>query len=551
MKKKSAPVVLVILLIIVFLGIGLVNLYNRTISGTKKHIDPTEYFGTAGNEGRIVVSSKGNSQRTALEEDGVFIDFDTVRDYVNDKFYYDVNEGTVTVTTPTSVNTVSVRDDPGLIKRSDGNIWLSLDFIREYSDIEVGEYEDPARIVILDDPSLKRVIVYDSCYMRREPEKRSYVIKDIEPGDVLFYLDSGEGFFKAMTRDGFTGYIASEDVAEIAEAPERTSAVGEYTNLSFGYKLNMVFHQADSQAANNALVQSLEGVSGINVIAPTWYYFDDTDGTLKDLSSDSYISEAHDRGLLVFGVLNDFDGALSSDAETYETLSSTSARKKIIDTLAASAKEKGIDGINVDLEHVNEECAEHYIEFIRELSAVCRERGIVLSVDTYVPQSYNAFYNREALAEVCDYVVTMAYDEHHPGSPKAGSVSSISWVEEALSDVDTAVPASKTIIAIPFYTRLWSTDSEDKVKSTAMGMSESEKYVTEHSMLTKWDDSVKQNYASLKDGGVLYEIWLEDEQSIKAKMETISEYDIAGVAEWKLGLEKSDIWAIIGAELNK
>ena len=551
MKRRSAPVVLVILLIIVLLGAGLVYFYNKTIAGNKKHIDPTEYFGDPGNEGKLIVSSKGNSNKTALEENGLFIDFDTVRDFVNDKFYYDGNEGTVTVTGPAFVETVPVTGNEELVKESDGTVYLSLDFIRRYSDIEVGEYDDPARIVVLDDPDMKRILIKDSCFMRREAEKRSYVIRDLTPEDDIFCLGSENGFFKAMTRDGFTGYISTEDVAEVAEAPERSSSLGEYTSLSFDHKLNMVFHQADSQAANNALLQSLEGVSGINVIAPTWYYFNDTDGTLKDLSSDTYVSEAHDLGLMVFGVVNDFDGELSSDAETLETLKSTAARKNIIGTLISSAKEKGIDGINVDLEHVNEECAVHYIEFIRELSAGCRENGLVLSVDTYVPQRYNAFYDRRALAEVADYIVTMAYDEHHPGSPEAGSVSSISWVKEALSDIDDAVPKEKTIIALPFYTRLWETDSDDKIKSTAMGMGEAEGYVTEHSMLVKWDEEHMQNYASIQDGGVLYEIWLEDGQSIKAKMETIGEYDIAGVAEWKLGLEKSEIWAIIGAELNK
>ena len=550
MKKKSAPVVLVILLIIVLFGAGLIYFYNKTMSGTKNHIDPEDYFEHTG-EGRLIVSSEGSSRKTALEEDnGLFVDFDTVREYINDKFYYDEKEGSVTVTGPEVVYTVPAAGTPELIKESDGTVYLSLGFIKQFSDIETAEYEDPARLVIIDEPDAKRIIVNDDCFMRREADKRSPVIRDITTEDEVLCLGSEEGFFKAMTRDGFVGYISADDTADVVKAPERTPDIGEYTNLSFDRKLNMVFHQADSQAANEALLQSLEGVTGINAIAPTWYYLDGTDGALRDLSSSTYVSEAHDLGYLVFGVINDFDGNLSSDEETLETLSSTSARKNIIDSIISSVKEKGIDGINVDLEHVNEECAVHYIEFIRELSASCRENGLVLSVDTYVPQKYNSYYNREALAEVCDYVVTMAYDEHHPGSPDAGSVSSISWIKEALSDIDTVVPAEKTIIAIPFYTRLWQTDGEDKTKSTAMGMGEAEKYVTEHSMLVKWDDDLKQNYASIQDGGILYEIWLEDEQSIKAKMETISEYDIAGVAEWKLGLEKSDVWAIIGAELN-
>ena len=55
----------------------------------------------------------------------------------------------------------------------------------------------------------------------------------------------------------------------------------------------------------------------------------------------------------------------------------------------------------------------------------CRQEGIVLSVDNYVPASYNEFYDLEAQGKVVDYVIIMAYDEHYAGSPVAGSVGAV------------------------------------------------------------------------------------------------------------------------------
>ena len=363
-------------------------------------------------------------------------------------------------------------------------------------------------------------------------------------------ISRGTDFARVMTSDGFVGYI-SNDVLTISDPASHESSLGEYTSLSFDGKINMVFHQTDSQDANSYLAKSLEGVSGVNVIAPTWFFIDDTSGNLTDLTSSDYVNTAHAAGLKVFAVLNDFDGGISSRDETGAVLSSTSARNKIISSVITSVQNAGADGVNVDIENVNENSSEAFNEFLRELSVECRNAGLYLSVDTYVPQPYNTSYDREAFAEVCDYVVTMAYDEHTSGSEEAGSVSSISWVQQALSDIDTVVPAEKTVIAIPFYTRVWTTDKNGGITSSAMGMSEAENYVSEHSMLRSWDDKLKQNYAVLESSGEKTEIWLEDGESISAKMEEIASANAAGVAEWKLGLQSSDIWQIISEYLSQ
>ena len=550
MKKKSAPVVLFILLVFVILAAAIIFFFFKQGTASKKHIDPEEYFGTPEGDGALIISEQGNSGASSVNDGRTYIDYDTVRGYINDKFYYD-EVGRLIVTTPNEKKVYETGDDSGNVRMIGDSLYISLDCVKNNSDIEIKEFDSPKRLVIKTDFDLHRVIITGDSVIRNEPGERSPVIKEVTPEDVVWYTGDEDGYIKVISEDGFAGYMKSGPEVRIGEIPEHDSLIGEYTSLSFDKKINMVFHQADSQAANNALLQSLEGVRGVNVIAPTWFYFNSTSGELENISSKDYVDTAHDEGYKVFAVINDFDGELSSDSDTLETLKNTPARERIISTLTDSCAECGIDGINVDLENVNEECAPHYIEFIRELSVECRNNGLYLSVDTYVPQEYNSFYNREALAEVADYLVTMAYDEHHPGSKEAGSVSSISWVEEALKDAGDTVPEEKTIIALPFYTRLWETASDGALKSTAMGMRQAEDYVTEHSMLTEWDKTTMQNYASQKNTDILYEIWLEDEESLAAKMDVINNYDIAGVAEWKLGLEKQDIWAIIGEKLNK
>lgn len=592
MSKKRAPAIFVIILIVIIAAAALIYYFLGGGFSSRKHMDAADYFGNAADGEAAIVSTEGLSDKKALISNGItYIDYDTVHNYINDKFYLDTTENILTVTTPTEkVQTDITTADASVIMISSGDevdsgdtagespegaadnsgqeaadnvtgestqdaetgklVYISLDYIRQYSDIEVNELSDPARLVIRDRWDLENATVNKDAPIRFEESKKSVIIKDAAAGDTLTVISRGTDFARVMTSDGFVGYI-SNDVLTISDPASHESSLGEYTSLSFDGKINMVFHQTDSQDANSYLAKSLEGVSGVNVIAPTWFFIDDTSGNLTDLTSSDYVNTAHAAGLKVFAVLNDFDGGISSRDETGAVLSSTSARNKIISFVISSVQNAGADGVNVDIENVNENSSEAFNEFLRELSVECRNAGLYLSVDTYVPQPYNTFYDREAFAEVCDYVVTMAYDEHTSGSEEAGSVSSISWVQQALSDAGTVVPAEKTVIAIPFYTRVWTTDKSGGITSSAMGMSEAENYVSEHSMLRSWDDKLKQNYAVLESSGEKTEIWLEDGESISAKMEEITSANAAGVAEWKLGLQSSDIWQVISEYLSQ
>ena len=563
MSKKRAPAIFVIILIVIIAAAALIYYFLGGGFSSRKHMDAADYFGNAADGEAAIVSTEGLSDKKALISKGItYIDYDTVHNYINDKFYLDTTENILTVTTPTErVQTDITTADTSVIMISSGDegtqgsgtrdlVYISLDYIRQYSDIEVNELSDPERLVIRDRWDLENATVNKDAPIRFEESKKSVIIKDAAAGDTLTVISQGTDFTRVMTSDGFVGYI-SNDVLTTSDPAYHESSLGEYTSLSFDGKINMVFHQTDSQDANSYLAKSLEGVSGVNVIAPTWFFIDDTSGNLTDLTSSDYVNTAHAAGLKVFAVLNDFDGGISSRDETGAVLSSTSARNKIISSVITSVQNAGADGVNVDIENVNENSSEAFNEFLRELSVECRNAGLYLSVDTYVPQPYNTSYDREAFAEVCDYVVTMAYDEHTSGSEEAGSVSSISWVQQALSDIDTVVPAEKTVIAIPFYTRVWTTDKNGGITSSAMGMSEAENYVSEHSMLRSWDDKLKQNYAVLESSGEKTEIWLEDGESISAKMEEIASANAAGVAEWKLGLQSSDIWQIISEYLSQ
>ena len=329
----------------------------------------------------------------------------------------------------------------------------------------------------------------------------------------------------------------------------------------------MAWHNVTNSDANGYITETLSQTKGLTTIAPTWFSLADTEGNITSLADPDYVNYAHQSGLEVWAVLRDFHGGINSYDETYEVLSYTSKRAKIIDQVIAEAIRNKINGINLDFELVSTECGEHYIQFVRELSVRCRENNLVLSVDNYVPQPYNSHYDIGEQGKVADYVIIMGYDEHTDGSYTAGSVASIGYLENGITDALNSVSAEKLIAGVPFFTRLWletpKTEEElaqeagteaasypNKVTSQAYGMGDAAAVVENAGVQAEWDDNVKQNYAQWDADGGTYKIWLEDVQSLEEKLKVIRQNELAGVAEWSLGMEAPEAWDVILRYIN-
>lgn len=414
---------------------------------------------------------------------------------------------------------------------------------------------DTDRIVIRTVFDYDMRTVGEKAVVRERPTIRGLVLEKPEAGTQVSILESDGSmdagtWTRVTTPTGYTGYIENKylegDMIHVTEDRVRPELI--YTHILREDKINMVFHQTDNQASNNMLAQSLEGVSGVNVIAPTWFYLESPEGDMSSVASDTYVATAHSRGLSVWTVANDFDGAVNSSKDTFSALSTYAGRSKIIDTIVSETVRVGADGINIDFEKVNADCAPYFQEFIRELSVSCRTQGLVLSIDAYVP-TYTKYLGRAELARTADYIVCMCYDEHTSGSETAGSVSSLPFVQKGIRDTLKEVPPEQTVIALPFFTRLWKVNENAAPTSSAMGMGEAAAWLSENAANVVWDEETGQNYAEAKGVDGTSKIWIEDAQSISEKMKEVTAAGCAGVAEWKLGLETQDIWQVISDHL--
>lgn len=555
-KRRKRILILLLLLLIAVIAAGIV-LWIR-YGPSREEADKNEYFGiTDTSQVGLAIDNQIPDVKSMKEGSEVYLDFDSVHDYVNQRFYWDSNENRLlytlpdrTLSIPAGATEFESEDgtqtrDYEIVKVENDTVYLALDFVKEYTDMSLDVYENPDRAVIVTNKEENHARVSKDTEVRILGGVKSPILTEISKSDDVVVIEEAGSWMKVRTVDGYIGYVKSNTL-EKAEKQTRKSEYEEpeYTNIQKDYKINLAWHQVTSQAANENVASVIAGTTGLTTISPTWFTIQDTNGNITSLASSAYVDAAHQAGLEVWGLVDNF----TNQVDTLAVLSNTQSRANMISQLITEAQNSGLDGINVDFEQITEEMSDHYIQFIRELSVECRKNQIVLSVDNYVP-GFTSHYNREEQGIVTDYVIIMGYDEHFAGSEEAGSVASIDFVREGITETLKEVPKEKVINGLPFFTRLW-IESSSGLTSQAIGMQEAETAVANAGVTASWDEETQQNYAEWTADGNTYKIWLEDEQSLEAKLKVMQEYDLAGAAAWKLGFEKSGIWELISRYVN-
>jgi len=565
-KAKIAIAGIVIAILIIAAGVGVMVVKKMTPSNEVMPL--SDYYQVKENDVLIILQDEIYNKFGIMADQKVYIDYDTVVNEFNHRFYWDSNENILTYTTPTEIiqadaasskytvtksmiKTETSSDYP-IIKLYGDKVYIALDFVQKYSDMQYRFYTEPNRVVI--DYKWGDYLyteVSKATQLRYEPDIKSPVLVQLPVGEELMYIVKDEapkkGFVKVMTQDGVIGYVREKHVKESYYKTIGSSyQAPEYTSLKRSGKINLVFHQIFNKDAAMKLEELISQTKGVNVVSPTWFSIADVNGSISSLASHEYVEKARALGLEVWALVDDFN----NDVDMYELLSYTSRRENLANSLVEAAIQYKINGINIDFERIPSKAGEHFIQFIRELSVKCRNNGIVLSVDNFTPAPYNKYYNRKEQGEIVDYIIVMAYDEHHAGSDVIGPVASIGFVKDAVRNTLEEVPKEKTVIAVPFYSRLWKETEEGDVSSESLAMTPAFKVFADNGVEPEWDASAGSYYGEFEKDGAVYKMWLEDEKSIEEKMKVIYEADVAGIGAWKLGLEKEEVWNVIIRYLN-
>ena len=548
MNKKYKPVIAVAVLVILVAILGIVTHVVMKYIPSSEKMDLNEYYGEmADGQIALVIGTEKLEERGLVDGDRVYLPLDVVNTYLNQRYYWDSVNQQILYATPSELTSASASSEAGdKVWVKDDKVYLNLTYVQEFTDLDAYITKDPYRIAIqYKFKNVKTVTVKKNTSIRYRGGIKSAILTSVKKGTKLRLIEEMENWDQVATDDGYIGYIDKKKVGEAEKTKfERSFKREQYSYLTMDSKVNMVWHQVTSTDANAYFADATANMTGVNVISPTWFYLTDTSGNIASIASADYVSQAHEKGLQVWGLIDNF----TQEVSTTETLSSTAARQNIISQLIQAAQDVGMDGINVDFESLSEDVGIHFLEFLRELSIECHKNNLVLSVDNPVPEDFTSHYDRAEQGRVVDYVIIMGYDEHYVGS-EAGSVASLPWVEQGIQDTLKEVPAKRVINAIPFYTRLWRTTGGN-VTSEAIGMDQAQQTIADNNVETYWDKTTSQNYGKYDIDNSTYQIWLEDAQSVAEKVKLVSKYDLAGVSAWKLGFENNGIWQVISDNLN-
>lgn len=583
LKRRRQKVLMLRTVLFVALIVGVIGgaLLIKLFGPSKERVNLNKYYGIKNeNELAVIIDNEVVGATGIMLEGKPYVEYSVVRDYINGRFYVDFNENILLYTLPEGTIRASVGSkdytlqkepkskDYTILKMEGHTAYIALEFVQEYTNMEFSVYENPARVMIVSQWETSVSVVKRATQIRTENNVKSPILENVSQKSEVTVIEEKGNWKKVRTKDGLIGYIKSNRLKkEEVRLVERDFKEQIYPNIPKNYTINMAWHVVTNRDANNTVLETIAKTEGLTTISPTWFMVKDTKGNLTSLASSQYVNFAHQLKLEVWALVKDFDGGISSREETYELLSHTTSRENLTNQLIMKALDYKLDGINVDFEHISKECGEHYLQFLRELSLKCRQNGIVLSVDNPVPSQYSTQYDLEEQGKIVDYVIVMGYDEHHKDSLESGPVASYQFVKNGIEDALKVVPANKLINAVPFYTRLWKevlkteeeleaqegTDAAEypyKVTSEAYGMSKIYIAIENAGAEITKDKVTGQNYAEWEADDATYKVWLEDEEALEAKLKLMKEHNLAGVASWRLGFEKSDIWELILKYVN-
>ncbi len=555
-RRNPMRILLPIVILAVILVAAGIFIYARRYSPSKEKVNLNDYYGLQTSDEMYIIKNGTQAGTNGyLEGDEGYVPISEVQSGINGRFFWDPTEkviryvdgnNIISAAADTKTYTVNKAQKTAkykIVEIRDDTAYLSLSFVKKYTNIRISYFKKPNRVVLSDQwGKVKYRTVKRKTQIRAKGGYKSGVVAEVERGTKVTVQETYENWSAVCTEDGTVGYIQNRMLgSETTETFTSKFKAAEHAHITRTEPVNLVWHQVTNTSANSRIDDVLKKSPGINVVSPTWFYLNDSKGGIQSYASASYAAACHKQNVQVWALVSNLE---NSSVDTAKVLNTTSSRDQLINNLVAQAIAANIDGINVDFEALKNSVGYGFIEFIRELSVKCSNNGLVLSVDNYPPSAYTGVYYRSEEAKFADFVILMAYDEHFKGS-EAGSVSSLSYVEDSVTAMLKDVPADQLVLGLPFYTRLWETKGSGTPSCTTYGMEGARKLLKSVGVSAEWDDRTSQNYATYQKDGSTYQIWLEDARSLQTKLKVMQTKKLAGAAFWKSGYETSDVWSVI------
>ncbi len=498
-----------------------------------------------------------------IQEDGIiYLSEDDIANFFDKHIYLEEENNKIITTYNKKIAEVSLEENVININGADkttsahaiernGVIYIPISEMTEVYDIEIGNIEE-TKVITMDslDEEQKKAVVTSNLAVKSSTRFIAKTVDRIEKGDSVVVISSDGKYSRIRTENGKIGYIKTNKLAN-----EYTVREDMAEQKQIEGKVNMTWdYYSEVGSAPDRTGTTIEGV---NVVSPSFFYIDENGAFRENVgeSGQAYIEWAHGNGYKVWPMVSNAPAANESLEITSEIMNSYENRKKLIEEIVDACVAYDLDGINIDFENMKQEDIDLYSRFIIELTPRLNEIGMVVSVDVTAPdggETWSMCFDRNVIGDVADYIIFMAYDQNGISSTTAGTTAGYNWIELNLVKFlqTEEIDSDKLILGIPFYTRIWTVDANgDVVRNPTVNMEDIEDVIPDGVQKT-WDDELKQYYVEYQDGEYTRKMWIEDVESLKAKVSLVNENNLAGVASWQYGMETEDVWPMLEEELK-
>ena len=547
-KKKNLAIIGIIAVLMILLPIIFLNIVKRDDNKGKTQI-------IINNNN---VTSKLKNEAYINEKDVVYMSMTDIKNYLDNYIYKDSENNQIITTYGEKIGVLSLTENTININNTklnilsgpenkNGEIYLPISLMSNVYNMEMTIIKDK-KILVMDSLDRELIKMDASKNLKVKGKKTifSRPVDKIKKGEKVIIIEEKDGWSKIRTTKGKIGYVKTSGLQNKVYVRNKLEKEQQITG-----KVNMVWDYFSEYA--KAPNRNGTTIEGINVVSPTFFHLvKNSDGkidTNMGTNGTNYISWAKQNGYKVWAMFSNN----SYKDTTSKILNSYTLRTNLINSIVSLANTYNIDGINIDFENMNKSDKEMFSRFIIELKPKLQEAGKILSVDITAidgGDDWSECYDRNTIGNVADYVVFMGYDQYTSSSKKAGTTAGYNWIETNIKKLieREEVKSEKIILAIPLYTRLWQ-EKDGKLTSQTVSMKEIDKTLPSDAQKT-WNDELKQYYTEYTKNGTTYKMWIEDEESIKAKVSLVKTYNLAGVATWEKDREKESIWQVIKEQLN-
>lgn len=550
-NKKKIKKILIIIIAIILIGIIAYNISNNIIVDKNKSIN-------------LVINNKNVTsnlkKEIIIENDNIYISKQDLGNFFDKYIYEDTENNNIVTTYNNKIASISLEKNKININGStkntyahaenkEGTIYIPITELEDVYGIEI-KYLPDSKVLTIDSTSKeqKKGIITKNVSVKSSTKFISKTIDKVKKGSYVIVVSEDKGYTKIRTENGKVGYVKTNKVANTVVVREEMQETKQIEG-----KVNMVWDYYSEVAS--APDRTGVTMDGVNVVSPAFFHLN-TSGELTEnvgTQGQAYIDWAHSNGYKVWPMVqNAGNGMLNV---TSNIMNDYNKRQKLINQIVNYCVKYKLDGINIDFENMKKEDKDMYSRFIIELTPRLKDMGIVVSVDVTAPdgsETWSLCFDRNVIGDVADYIIFMAYDQYGTSSNKSGTTAGYDWVNLSLNKFlkTEEIESNKIILAIPLYTRLWTEDSSGKVVKQSTVTMKNIDSILPSGVNKQWDDNLKQYYVEYQDGQYTKKMWIEDEKSLKEKINLINSNNLGGVASWEKGMETDNFWTFLKENLD-